>query len=503
MYSSRAVVGLALATFALFALTSAGRIDTPDGQHRLDVALGLVDHGLPETTDVAQFASAAVRFNGLWHYTVYSAPPSLLGAGAVALARLLPAASEDRDGFAFVMASALAATLGVLLLLDTLRLLGVQQREALLTCVITATGTLLLPYAGSAFDQGQHLAVALAALWATARALQSPGSGPGWLLPGVFVGLGLAYREVHGIWIVGPAAAAWIRARGRARWVALCWLAVGLVPGIALDAGWNLWRGGSVFPAGLADSGQRIFGNPLVGLAGLLVSPGKGVIWYSPPLLLGLLGLRGLAGQNRAFAAAVVGLAAAHTIVYSCFTFFGGDWCWGPRYMLVPAGVLMVAAPFAQIRREVSATIIAVGVSVQLLSLARDHAAYVYEARLPENFQFDHPEVYFTGSALLARPAEIGEMYTASRPPDFASFRSGDRPELLTRGLLYPHPSVGPDWVRSYAVFWLPVPWPIWMRSLPEGVATPVPVGGLLGVLGGLLVSGLLLVRRDIETNAG
>ena len=25
-----------------------------------------------------------------------------------------------------------------------------------------------------------------------------------------------------------------------------------------------------------------------------------------------------------------------------------------------------------------------------------------------------------------------------------------------------------PEWVRRYSVFWMPRPWPLWMRTIPE-----------------------------------
>lgn len=497
-FPARTVVGVLLVVLALFMLASPGRLDTIDGQHRFNVALGLLERGRPDTVDTPTFNPIFVGFNGEWHYTAYSAPPSVLGAVGVGLGRLLPGATEDRDGFTFVATSAVLAAGAMLLLLDTLRRLGVAAGAAALTCLLTAGATLLLPYAGSAFDQAQHAAVVLGVMWGTARAARSP-DARGWLLPGLFVGLGIAYREVHAVWMLGPLLAAWATSTARGR--ALVALALGTLPGVAVAIGWNLWRTGSPLPPAMADTGDPLFGNPLVGLAGLLVSPGKGVLWYSPPVLLGLLGLRGLRRRSRPLFLAVVGTAAAHTGLYACLSFYGGDWCWGPRYMLAPATVLMIAAPFAAVPRAVTALVVVAGLAVQGLGLGRDYSVFIYQHRLPFNFQY-RPDAYFSRSALLSRPGEIAEMIRSGVPPEAVAFGSSDRPDLLTRAVFYFDPTEGPEPLRSYAVFWLPTPWPVWMRALPSGVPRPVPENTLLVTLGGALVGGLLLLRREVEGGA-
>jgi hypothetical protein len=494
-FPRKLLLGTAILTFAMFVFASPGRLDTIDAMPRAEVAANLVTLGRPEITDPRLFDHPVVSNNGEWYYSPYSAPPSLFGAVTVAMGRAAFGGSPSRDILYFLLATAALASAGMVLLLDICRRLGVQAPAALATCVVTAGATLFLPYGGSAFDQAQHAAVAMGAVWATVRALQSP-AGAAWFVPGLFVGLGLAYREVHGIWILGPMAAAASALSGRTRLAALVKLAAGLVPGVALVLVWNIWRTGSVMPPGVADAGHQLFGNPLVGLLGLTLSPGKGLLWYSPPVLLGLLGLRGLFRQHRAAALTIVGVAAPHTAVYACFTFFGGDWCWGPRYMLVPAVVLMAAAPWCALPSYARRGVIALGLVVQLLALGRDYAFYIFDHRLPINFQYAHPDVYFTGSALLARPAEVAEVFLLGLPSEVDRFSSGFDASMVTGANMYGGaPSVGTDWMRRSAVYWLPTPWWAWMPLVPEP-QQPYPPGAALGFVGALAVGGALLLRR-------
>ena len=501
-FPRRLVLGTAVLTFAIFVFASPGRLDTIDAMPRAEVAANLVTLGRPEITDPRLFNHPVVRNNGEWYYSPYSAPPSLFGAVTVAMGRAAFGGSHSRDILYFLLATAALASAGMMLLLDTLRRLGVPVPQALATCAVTAGATLLLPYGGSGFDQAEHAAVAMGAVWASVRALQSP-TGAAWFVPGLFIGLGLAYREVHGIWILGPLAAAVSALQGRARVAALLKLGAGLLPGVALVLVWNLWRTGSVMPPGVSDSGHQLVGNPLVGLLGLTVSPGKGLIWYSPPVLLGLLGLRRLFRQHRAAALAIVGVAASHTAVYACFTFFGGDWCWGPRYMLVPAVVLMAAAPWCALPSYARRGVVVLGLVVQLLALGRDYAFYIFDQRLPPNFQYDHPDVYFTGSALLARPAEVIQVFVGGLPPEVDRFTSGFDAEVVTGANMYGGlPDIGTEWMRRSAVYWLPTPWWAWMPLVPEPLQ-PYPPAVMLGLCGALAVGGALLIRRDLDGRGG
>ena len=494
-FSRRLVLGTAAMTFAFFVFASPGRLDTIDAMPRAEVAANLVTLGRPEITDPRLFNHSVVRNNGEWYYRPYSAPPSLFGAVTIAMGRAAFGASPSLDMLYFLLATPAIASAGMLLLLDTCRRLGVPAPRALATCLVTAGATLLLPYGGSGFDQAQHAAVAMGAVWATVRALQSPG-GAAWVVPGLFVGLGMAYREVHGIWILGPMAAAASALSGRTRLAALARIGAGLLPGVALVLFWNLWRTGSVLTSDVSDSEQQLFGNPLVGLLGLTLSPGKGLLWYSPPVLLGLFGLRGLFRQHRAAALAIIGLALSHTALYACFTFFGGDWCWGPRYMLVPAVVLMAAAPWCALPSYARRGVIALGLVVQLLALGRDYAFYIFDHRLPSNFQFEHPEVYFTDSALLARPAEVVDVFLGGLPVEVRQFGVTADPADVTNANGYAVPSVGTDWMRPYAVFWLPTPWWAWMPLVPKPLQ-PYPPGVMLGLIGALAVGGALLIKRE------
>jgi hypothetical protein len=107
-----------------------------------------------------------------------------------------------------------------------------------------------------------------------------------------------------------------------------------------------LWRNhylfGDPFDFGypsVSDGGKNMnsFGTPLLtGLYGFLLSPGKSVFLFAPPILLASAGLRKLARLDKGLAVVAAGLPLIYLFFYATFTQWEGGFCVGPRY-LVPA----------------------------------------------------------------------------------------------------------------------------------------------------------------------
>jgi hypothetical protein len=98
---------------------------------------------------------------------------------------------------------------------------------------------------------------------------------------------------------------------------------------------------------------QPFNGDPVVGLYALLVSSGRGLLVYSPPLIAGLIGFPAFARRRPAEAALIALVAAAYLASYATYARWDGGICWGPRYvmplvglLLLPAGELLAAGGF-------------------------------------------------------------------------------------------------------------------------------------------------------------
>ena len=106
---------------------------------------------------------------------------------------------------------------------------------------------------------------------------------------------------------------------------------LGLAPFVALDVWFNEARFGQIFASG---HHETVFGYVLwKGVLGLTVSPGKGLLWYSPTIFLLAIAMPRFARRYGAFSLAIVTLAAAFVLLYGYVTYWHGDPAWGPRYI--------------------------------------------------------------------------------------------------------------------------------------------------------------------------
>jgi hypothetical protein len=102
--------------------------------------------------------------------------------------------------------------------------------------------------------------------------------------------------------------------------------------GFALYAAFNVIRFGNPLDFGIS-SPFHVSYFPS-GVAGLLVSPGYGLLWYCPPVVLAIFGFRKALG-NRTFEALAIGAVfLAFLFLHSFLWFWYAAWSWGPRYLV-------------------------------------------------------------------------------------------------------------------------------------------------------------------------
>jgi len=107
---------------------------------------------------------------------------------------------------------------------------------------------------------------------------------------------------------------------------------------------YNHVRFGSVLESGYGDEASEFTEPFLTGLTGLLVSPGKGVLWYSPPLLLALAGSWLFARRRPDLALVITGMLAATLALYTRYYIWDGGGVWGSRFLLPLLPLLLLPA---------------------------------------------------------------------------------------------------------------------------------------------------------------
>ena len=151
--------------------------------------------------------------------------------------------------------------------------------------------------------------------------------------------------------------------------------AIALAPAISVVLLANYIRYHSLLDQGY--SGER-FSNPLaVGLYGILLSSGKSIFLFSPPLLLGALGWKRFAqrAENRSDAWLFLGILIAQVLLFAKWWDWSSDDAWGVRFVI--PGVLLMCIPLVTMvdRPLILAPVILIpvvclGVLVQLLPVA-------------------------------------------------------------------------------------------------------------------------------------
>lgn len=127
--------------------------------------------------------------------------------------------------------------------------------------------------------------------------------------------------------------------RDRWRWILA--MGLGIAGPLLLFLVYNYSRYGFFFETGYRDE-ARSFTTPLLtGLYGLVFSPGRGILWYFPAVILGVLGYKRFLREERADAVFVGGVGLTWLGLYAKWSAWEGGWCWGPRF-LVPIIPLML-----------------------------------------------------------------------------------------------------------------------------------------------------------------
>ncbi len=239
-------------------------------------------------------------------------------------------------------------------------------------------GTYLWPYAAdSYFEPWAAAALALGA----EQLLKAQQGRPG--VPGVLAGLCVAAAALLKplLWILAPVfvLAALLRSRGEPKPTALGLLTGGTATAaLACALAVNLHRYGRITDFGYGYVGFPFDTPLLTGLAGLLVSPGRGLLFYAPVAILALFGLRRLPAAPRVLCG--IGPLVLLLVSARWFSWHGAS-CWGPRLMLPVLPLL--AAPAVLLPRAFVRSTLAVGAVVNLLGVLVAPGAWIsYAERL-------------------------------------------------------------------------------------------------------------------------
>ncbi|MDY6823077.1 MAG: glycosyltransferase 87 family protein [Thermodesulfobacteriota bacterium] len=137
---------------------------------------------------------------------------------------------------------------------------------------------------------------------------------------------------------------------------ALAFAAGFLIPAV-LFGFYNYHRFGSVLTTGRAsqDIAYGTFAMPWEGLAGLLASPGKGIIFFCPVIIAGILLWPYLHRKHRHLSILLIAMMLFRLVFIACRSDWHGGFCLGPRQLLpvVPFLLIPIGLHFAEKGRRI------------------------------------------------------------------------------------------------------------------------------------------------------
>lgn len=359
-----------------------------------------------------------------------------------------------------------------------------------------ALGSLAFAYASTYFSEPLIALMITLAAYAVFCARDDQARVKCWLLiAGAALALAVYTRERSAIMLPAFFLYVWLTHR-RLRFSA--WLAlfapivvVGSIIGLT-----NWQRFGSPTTFGFSVLQHTTFTTPLVlGAYGLLISPGKGLLLYTPIAWIGLIGLMVMRRQRRA-EALLFGLTVIVEIgFFATYEFWTGGWNWGPRYILPVAPLLILAAGEwvhvkpTSLRRAVIIVLCVIGVVLNLPAALVDQSRYLVDfgERDPDHY-LERSTMRIGDSPLIRQWSTVFEVASMYARPEtwmaaqqaidthLQSYRGDNDLESLSTHLM---------WVDEF--FRLNVP-DFWFVHLILLGFSPIVVGLIVAALLGVVI---------------
>ena len=333
---------LLLFFFLFYLITNSGHLGTYDAAMEYEVTKNFIQHGSFELKD-EQFdeGSAALGTNGKLYsphglgQSLAMIPFYFIGEGTSKLFPRFPGVWIHHFCVSLMNPMLMALTCVVLYLFQ--RRMGFHQRIAMVATCICGIVTIAFPYTKVSFDVTLTAFCLLSAAYLIYRFRTTLGSE--WaFFSGVFVGLSLLTRLASFL-VIPPFFFYFILCIKKENLNAfrIAQLMISFSIPIAISmiilGCYNAHRFGVFYEDGHAlDAAVKLTTPFLVGFAGQLISPGKGLFLYSPILIFSVLGVQKLYRIHSWETLLFMSIICGNLFFYSKLANWSGDWCWGPRF---------------------------------------------------------------------------------------------------------------------------------------------------------------------------
>jgi hypothetical protein len=363
---------------AVFSLTGSGHVQTIDAEQELSAAASLrAGHSVASYAAEGHRGGTAPGRHGR-NYAAHDVGTTLLYLPLT----LVPGTVRVVDGLACwppgtrlcatvhdaavptrrleLLASFLNPVLGAVLLLvfaEVVVALGFDARVAVLTTLLVGFTSVLWVYAHISFDATADALFVLVAVLGLVRYQRSP-DAPLRQLVLAGAGLGAAIVTRSDTIALLPAlsipalVAMWGQRRslGTAARTALAW-GLPVAAGLAANGWYNWYRFGSPTNNGNLHDPLLKLTTPLAtGLLGQTVSPGKGMLFYTPLLVMALFGWPRFLRQHRVLGITVLLTIVSGLVFHAPLADWSGDEAWAARHTVPLTALALI--PLAYVVRD-------------------------------------------------------------------------------------------------------------------------------------------------------
>lgn len=324
--------------FVLSILFSSGQIENPDTHLRLTQTRIILDDnkfGLPDDVGEDSHGNIAINKDGE-RFMVYNPGQTIVFIPIYYFANLVSTDEVNAyyfSAFCGSFVNYMVHAFCAFILFKIALLLGAVRKQAYLVSVFFGLTSYSFVFAQSTYEHHFEMFFILLSVYFT---LKKDTNHAG-LLSGLMLSIGLVFRTTS---ILAVPAIMLIQKNNNERLKVL----VSLTIGVSFVMSYNYYRFGNPLETGyslawsLAHSDKYDFwsfsGFPEA-FFGFLLSPGKGIIFFSTTILIALFGIKTFWKKHRLIFYAILLISAAYLIIFSLnFAWHGSIWSYGPRYIL-------------------------------------------------------------------------------------------------------------------------------------------------------------------------
>ena len=368
--------------FLIYILTSGGHIYSLDGEKLFRVTMAMVEEGSFRMED--------------GNFSPYALGPSFLAIPFYFAGKVLSSFVQGLEPLEITRGTcsifnSFVTALTCVVLFNLLKAFSISIRACFLTTLLYGVGSLAWPYSKYFFPQPL---TALLLLGAVSGLIQfSLKQDRMWIYRAGFCAGLLIFTRFEGILFFSLGAGYLLVGKPSTRAVYskkllnLIFFSIFPFIFIIFSLIYNYIKTGVYLNPGGSYCSLSDFSTPLLlGVYGNLFSSGKGLLFYTPVILLSIIGIRFFRYKREAFFISLIVLV--YLFFYSKWWDWSGDWAWGPRFMVVIAPLFFIPIGFLLERVKIKSI---AGVLILFISVL---SIFLQMIALPISFNEYLREVY-------------------------------------------------------------------------------------------------------------